>query len=142
MEKISLKTNKRIELVDITGKVQSVVTKSKVKDGVCFIFCPHTTAGLTINENADPSVQADLINTLDRLVPEAAGYSHAEGNSDAHVKSSLFGQSLTIFVEGGRLALGTWQGVYFCEGDGPRSREAWIKIIRDGSQPELKVSLL
>jgi secondary thiamine-phosphate synthase enzyme len=131
MEKINLKTNKRIELVDITDKIRAVLSKAKVKDGVCFIFCPHTTAGLSINENADPSVKLDIINTLNKLVPENAGYSHAEGNSDSHIKSSLFGCSLNIFVEYGELVLGTWQGIYFCESDGPRSREVWIKIIKE-----------
>lgn len=128
MEKISIKTNRRIELIDITDKIQAVVSKSKAKEGVCFIFCPHTTAGLTINENADPSVKSDIVNTLNKLIPENAGYAHSEGNADSHVKSSLLGSSLNIFVEAGQLALGTWQGVYFCEGDGPRSREVWIKI--------------
>lgn len=128
MEKISLKTLRRVELIDITDKIQGVVSRGKVKDGICFVFCPHTTAGLTINENADPSVQSDITNTLNKLVPADAGYSHTEGNADSHVKSSLFGSSLNIFIESGRLALGTWQGVYFCEGDGPRSREVWIKL--------------
>lgn len=131
MERISLKTNSRVDLIDITDKVQSAVAKSKTKEGVCFIFCPHTTAGLTINENADPSVRRDIINMLNKVVPEGAAYTHSEGNADSHIKSSLFGSSLTIFVEGGRLALGTWQGIYFCEGDGPRSREVWIKMIAD-----------
>lgn len=131
MEKISVKTNSRTELIDITDKIQSVVSKNKVKDGICFVFCPHTTAGLTINENADPSVRRDIINTLNKLVPANAGYAHAEGNADSHVKSSVLGSSLTIFIEGGQLALGTWQGIYFCESDGPRSREAWIKIIKE-----------
>lgn len=126
---MNIKTSRRIDLVDITDEVQNVVAKSKVKDGICFLFCPHTTAGLTINENADPSVRRDIINTLNKLVPENAGYSHGEGNADSHVKSSLLGQSLTIFVEGGRLVLGTWQGIYFCEGDGPRSREVWVKFV-------------
>jgi len=129
MEKINIKTNNRIDLIDITDKVQSVASKSKVKDGICFIFCPHTTAGLTINENADPQVKRDIINTLNKLVPENAGYAHSEGNADSHIKSSLFGSSLTIFIEDGQLALGSWQGIYFCEGDGPRSREVWIKIL-------------
>lgn len=129
MQKINIKSVKRIELVDITDKIQDAVAKSKVKAGVCYIFCPHTTAGLTINENADPSVQRDIANSLNKLIPENAGYSHGEGNSDAHIKSSLFGQSLTVFIEDGRLALGAWQGIYFCEGDGPRSREAWIKMV-------------
>ncbi|MBM3250553.1 MAG: YjbQ family protein, partial [Candidatus Omnitrophica bacterium] len=123
MEKINIKTNRRIELVDITDRVQAAVAKSRVKEGICCIFCPHTTAGLTINENADPSVQSDIVNTLNKLIPANAGYAHSEGNADSHVKSSLLGSSLNIFVEGGKLALGTWQGIYFCEGDGPRSRE-------------------
>lgn len=129
MEKLSVKTNRRIELIDITDKIQNAVSKSKLKDGVCVIFCPHTTAGLTINENADPSVKSDIIDTLNKLIPENAGYAHSEGNADSHVKSSLFGSSLNIIVEDGQLQLGTWQGICFCEGDGPRSREVWIKII-------------
>jgi secondary thiamine-phosphate synthase enzyme len=131
MEKINIKTSKRIELIDITDKIQAILSKNKIKDGICSVFCPHTTAGLTINENADPSVQRDIANALNKLVPEGAGYSHTEGNSDSHIKSSLFGSSLTIFVEDGQLALGAWQGIYFCEGDGPRSREAWVKILAD-----------
>jgi len=130
MEKINIKTNRRIELVDITDRVQAAVAKSRVKEGICCIFCPHTTAGLTINENADPSVQSDIVNTLNKLIPANAGYAHSEGNADSHVKSSLLGSSLNIFVEGGKLALGTWQGIYFCEGDGPRSREIWIKVLQ------------
>jgi len=129
MEKISIKTNHRAELIDITDKVQAMVSKGRVKSGMCFIFCPHTTAGLTINENADPSVTRDITNTLKKLVPEGAGYSHSEGNSDSHIKSSLFGSSLSVFVEGGSLAFGTWQGIYFCESDGPRHREVWVKIV-------------
>lgn len=129
MQKISIRTSKRIDLVDITDEIQNAVNKSKVRDGVCFLFCPHTTAGLTINENADPSVKRDIINTLNKLVPEGSGYAHTEGNADSHVKSSLFGSSLTIFIQGGQLKLGTWQGIYFCEGDGPRSREVWIKTV-------------
>ena len=128
MERINLKTAKRIDLIDITDEVQNIVSKSKVKEGICFIFCPHTTAGLTINENADPSVRRDIINTLNKLVPENVGYSHTEGNADSHIKSSLFGSSLVVFVESGQLAFGTWQGIYFCESDGPRSREVWVKL--------------
>jgi len=131
MEKISIKTAKRIDLIDITGQIQNIVSKSKAKDGICFVFCPHTTAGLTINENADPQVKRDIINTLDKLVPENAGYAHTEGNADSHIKSSLFGSTLTIFIEDGQLTFGTWQGIYFCESDGPRSREVWIKILAD-----------
>jgi secondary thiamine-phosphate synthase enzyme len=130
MEKINIRTTKRIDLIDITDQIQNIVAKSKVKDGICFLFCPHTTAGLTINENADPSVRQDITNALNKLIPEGAGYMHAEGNADSHIKSSLFGSSLTIFIEDGQLAFGIWQGIYFCEGDGPRSREVWVKVIR------------
>ena len=129
MEKINIKTSRRIELIDITDEIQMIVSKSKIKDGICFLFCPHTTAGLTINENADPSVRRDILNTLSKLVPQNAGYAHTEGNADSHIKSSLFGSSLTIFIEGAQLAFGTWQGIYFAEGDGPRSREVWITVI-------------
>ena len=127
MEKINIKTSRRIELIDITEEIQNALSKSKVKEGICFVFCPHTTAGLTINENADPSVRKDIINTLNKLVPEGADYTHAEGNADSHIKSSLLGSSLTIFIEDNQLKLGTWQGIYFCESDGPRQREVWVK---------------
>ncbi|MFA5116422.1 MAG: secondary thiamine-phosphate synthase enzyme YjbQ [Candidatus Omnitrophota bacterium] len=129
MDKVSVKTSSRVELLDITDKVRSVVSKSGLKEGVCFLFCPHTTAGLSINENADPSVKSDIANALNKLIPANAGYGHSEGNSDAHIKSSLLGSSLAVFVEAGNLALGTWQGIYFCEGDGPRSREVWIRLV-------------
>lgn len=132
MEKISVKTNSRSELIDITEKIQAAVSRGKIKEGVCFIFCPHTTAGLTINENADPSVKQDMVSALNKLVPESAGYAHAEGNADSHIKSSVFGSSLTVFVESGQLALGTWQGIYLCESDGPRLRQVWIKIVVSG----------
>ncbi len=131
MEKINIKTINRIELIDITDKIQSVVSKDKIKDGFCFLFCPHTTAGLTINENADPSVRQDIIQALSKLIPAVSGYSHSEGNSDSHIKSSLFGFTLTVFIENNQLALGTWQGIYFCESDGPRLREVWVKIMEE-----------
>lgn len=130
MEKLNLKTNNRIELIDITDKVKDAISKSKVKDGVCLVFCPHTTAGLTLNENADPSVQQDITGTLNKLIPANANYAHSEGNSDSHIKASLFGPALNIIIESGHLALGRWQGVYFCEFDGPRSREVWVKITQ------------
>ncbi|MCM8799129.1 MAG: secondary thiamine-phosphate synthase enzyme YjbQ [Candidatus Omnitrophica bacterium] len=129
MERISLRTNKRIELIDITSKVEEVVSKSKIKEGICFLFCPHTTAGLTINENYDPSVREDIAQTLTKLVPPDKSYSHTEGNADSHIKSSIFGSSLIIFVEDGKLCFGSWQGIFLCEGDGPRTREVWVKII-------------
>jgi len=130
MEKITVRTNKRAEMLDITDKVQAAVARAQVADGICIVFCPHTTAGLTINENADPSVGSDIIRAMSGLVPEQAGYAHAEGNSDSHIKSSLFGPSLSIIVKDSRLALGAWQGLYFCESDGPRAREVWVKVLK------------
>lgn len=129
MDKIHLSTSKRSELVDITGQVQDAASKSGITDGMCLVFCPHTTAGLTINENADPSVKKDILNTLSNLIPEGGDYGHTEGNSDSHIKSSLFGSSLSVIVEKGRLCLGTWQGIFFCESDGPRDRELWVKTV-------------
>jgi len=131
MEKISIRTNSRVDLIEISDKIQDLISKSKIQDGTCLVFCPHTTAGLTINENADASVKKDIISALNKLVPESAGYAHREGNSDSHIKSSLFGSCLTIFVENNQLLLGRWQGIYFCESDGPRSREVWINIIKE-----------
>jgi secondary thiamine-phosphate synthase enzyme len=128
MEKIEVRTTRRIELVDITGEIQQAVAKSKLKQGICFVFVPHTTAGVTINENADPSVKRDILNTLNKLVPEGAGYTHSEGNADSHIKSSMLGNCLHIFVEDSQLCLGTWQGIFLAEGDGPRRREVWIKL--------------
>ena len=115
MESLSIKTGRRSELIDITGKIQGIVSGSKIRDGVCFIFCPHTTAGLTINENADPSVKQDIIKSLNGIVPADRGYSHSEGNSDSHIKASVLGPSVSVFIEDGKLALGTWQGIYLCE---------------------------
>jgi len=132
MERLEVRTARRIELLDITDKIQQAVTKSKVKQGICFISVPHTTAGITINENADPSVRCDILNTLNRLIPEGAGYSHSEGNADSHIKSSILGNCLHIFIEDGRLCLGTWQGIFFAEGDGPRRREVWVKLVASG----------
>lgn len=129
MEKINLRTTKRIELIDITSKVEEIVSKSKIKEGVCFLFCPHTTAGLTINENYDPSVRQDIAQTLTRLIPLDRDYAHTEGNADSHIKSSIFGSSLIVFIENGKLCFGTWQGIFFCEGDGPRNREVWLKLF-------------
>ena len=129
MEKINVSTERRTEFVEITSKVEEVVKKSGIENGVCFIYVPHTTCGLTINENADPSVKKDIINKLEEIVPENGRYSHMEGNADAHIKSSIMGHSLTVFIESGRLQLGTWQGIFLCEFDGPRTRQVWIKII-------------
>jgi len=129
MNTIEVKTTKRNEFVDITSKVEKIVKDSKIKDGLCVVFCPHTTAALTINENADPSVQKDIISHLEELVPAGKGFSHSEGNSDAHIKASLLGSSLNVIIKDGNLALGTWQGIYFCEFDGSRQRQIYVKII-------------
>lgn len=129
MKRIIVQTRSKTELKDITSDVKKAVEESKVKKGVCVIFVPHTTAALTINENADPSVKEDILSELNRLIPFDGGYRHTEGNSAAHIKSSIIGCSKSIMVENGRLLLGTWQGVYFCEFDGPRQREVWVKLI-------------
>jgi len=131
IREINISTNKKQELVDITSKIEKVVSESKVKEGLCVIYCPHTTAGLTINENADPDVKKDIIMALERIVPEDIDYAHTEGNSTAHIKSSLLGNSLNILVKNNRLLLGTWQGILFFEGDGPRNRKIMINIIKN-----------
>ncbi|GAB6037258.1 secondary thiamine-phosphate synthase enzyme YjbQ [Fundidesulfovibrio butyratiphilus] len=128
MTEISLNTSKREQFVDITAQLAALVRESGISRGVLRLHCPHTTAGLTVNENADPDVTRDLLTTLDRLIPRQGDYRHAEGNSDAHLKASLMGCHLTLLVEDGRLALGTWQGVYFCEFDGPRHRGVWARV--------------
>lgn len=129
MKIIDIKTGATEEMKDMTLQVQEIVFSSGVKDGVCFVYIPHTTAGLTINENADPSVQEDILLALKKIVPASLSYSHAEGNSPAHVKSSLLGSSVNIFIKNNSLVLGTWQGIFFCEFDGPRNRKAYITII-------------
>lgn len=128
MKKISISTGSRTEFVDITSGVEDIIGKSKVKSGACHIFIPHTTAGITINENADPSVRSDIMDSLNRLIPFDAGYEHAEGNAAAHIKSTLVGTNKTIPIENGGLKLGTWQGIFFCEFDGPRQRTIFVKI--------------
>ena len=130
METLEISTTKRSEFIDITAKIEKIIRGENIKDGICVIFCPHTTAGLTINENADPSVKQDIINHLEELIPEGKDYSHLEGNADSHIKSSLLGSSLNIIIRNGNLVLGTWQGIYFCEFDGPRRRSVYIKIIK------------
>ncbi|MGI6778973.1 MAG: secondary thiamine-phosphate synthase enzyme YjbQ [Acetivibrionales bacterium] len=128
MYTISIKTPSRTAMVDITSKVQDVVSKSGVKSGICTVFVPHTTAGVTINENADPDVVADIIKEINKIVPFNDNYAHMEGNSAAHIKASMFGFSQQIIVEDGRLLLGIWQSIYFCEFDGPRSRKVYIYL--------------
>ncbi len=128
MDSFTVKTTKREELIDITTDVQCALKRSGIKNGICVVFVPHTTAGVTINENADPTVKGDIIKGMG-IIPES-GYRHSEGNSPAHIKSSLVGPSLTVMVEGGRPALGTWQGIFFAEFDGPRHRLVWVKAIK------------
>ena len=129
IKEIPVRTGKRIELVDVTSEVQEVVSKSGIKDGLCLVYSPHTTAALIITENADPSVQRDIISKLSKMIPENEGYTHMEGNSDAHIKSAIIGNSRTVIVKGGQLLLGTWEGLMFFEGDGPRSRKLFVKVI-------------
>jgi secondary thiamine-phosphate synthase enzyme len=129
MTTIEISTPSRTALVNITAQIEDAVKKSKVGDGVCYLFVPHTTAGITINENADPSVGADILKELNKVIPFEDKYQHTEGNSAAHVKSTLVGCSQIVLIGNGRLALGTWQGIYFCEFDGPRHRQVWVRII-------------
>ncbi len=131
IREISISTNKKQELVDITSKIEKIVSESKVKEGLCIVYCPHTTAGLTINENADPDVKKDILVALERIVPENANYYHDEGNSTAHIKSSILGNSLNVLVKDSKLFLGTWQGILFFEGDGPRNRKIIANIIKN-----------
>jgi len=126
---INVTTSAREQLIDITRKIQSAVHDSKIENGVCFVHIAHTTAGLTINENADPDVLHDILLSLDDIVKEQREFRHGEGNSTAHVKSSLMGNSVSAPIKNGKLLLGTWQGIYFCEFDGPRNRCAWVTVI-------------
>ena len=128
-ETFPVKTPSREVLVDITGEVSRIVKQSGVEEGLCIVFVPHTTAGVTINENADPSVKTDISSFLRRLIPQNAGFDHMEGNSDSHIKASLMGFSETILIRNGRLVLGTWQGICFAEFDGPRHRSVHVKIV-------------
>jgi secondary thiamine-phosphate synthase enzyme len=131
MQTLSVKTDRRTQLVDVTAQVQKVVASSGVATGICYLYVPHTTAAITINECADPDVARDVEGVLDRLVPTARPYRHSEGNSDSHVKAVLVGASQIVPVEGGMLVLGRWQGVFFCEFDGPRDRRLQVKIVTD-----------
>ncbi len=129
MDIFPVKTTQRNQFVDITSQVQKYVSDTGVESGLLCVFVPHTTAAVTINENADPDVVRDLLGTLEKIVPARWDYRHCEGNSDSHVKSSTFGPSLTVIVENGRLQLGTWQSIYFAEFDGPRNRQYWLKVV-------------
>jgi secondary thiamine-phosphate synthase enzyme len=126
---IEVKTKARNELVDITQQVAKVVQEAGIAEGICVVVVPHTTAAVTVNENADPSVKADIIAKLGALVPVADRYRHQEGNADAHIKAALVGTSESILVRDGTLALGTWQGIFFCEFDGPRTRQVWVRVL-------------
>lgn len=128
-EEISVSTSSRNEFVDITDKVTSVVRESGVKDGYVLLYVPHTTAAVTINENYDPSVKRDILDKLSELIPPNAGYAHTEGNADSHIKSSIIGVTEFIPVMDGRIQLGRWQGIFFCEFDGPRSRRLLVEVI-------------
>jgi secondary thiamine-phosphate synthase enzyme len=126
---LSIKTNQQTEWIDITRKVEEVAVQEGVSDGLAVIFVPHTTAGITINEGADPYVQEDFLRTINQVIPFKGAYRHSEGNSPAHIKTSLVGPSLTVIIESGRLVLGTWQSIFFCEFDGPRTRKVLIKLM-------------
>jgi len=128
MKEISLSTRSRAQLLDITGQVQDAVAESNIQDGLCQVYVPHTTAGVTINENADPSVREDILMELDKIVPLRDNYMHREGNAAAHIKASIVGSSEMILVQNRRLVLGTWQGIFFCEFDGPRSRRVLVNV--------------
>ena len=131
MRSFTVNTSRRTEFVEITAEARAAVRAAKLQSGVCVVYCPHTTAGLTIQENADPDVVHDMLLWLNHHVPkDVSGFRHAEGNSDSHIKSSLVGSSATVLVRGGELVLGTWQGVYFCEFDGPRARKVYVQSIQ------------
>ncbi|MEW6426229.1 MAG: secondary thiamine-phosphate synthase enzyme YjbQ [Bacillota bacterium] len=126
---LEVKTSTRAQFIDITDQIKQLVADAGIREGVCYLFVPHTTAAVTINENADPTVVQDILNQLEKTVPWQGDYRHTEGNAAAHIKTSLLGASQTIFISNGRLVLGTWQGIFFCEFDGPRQRKVLVKII-------------
>ncbi|MDD5645274.1 MAG: secondary thiamine-phosphate synthase enzyme YjbQ [bacterium] len=129
LKELHITTGSRTEFVDITDKIRAVVKESGVKDGLCFVFVPHTTAAVTINESADPDVRKDILDFLNGRVPRDGSYKHIEGNSDAHIKSSALGAGLTVIVKEADLVLGTWQGIYFCEFDGSRERQVLVEVM-------------
>jgi secondary thiamine-phosphate synthase enzyme len=131
MHTINISTRARVEFQDVTGRIKDIISSSGVTSGLCHIYVPHTTAAVMINEHADPDVVEDIAAQLDLMVPQHNRYRHMEGNSPAHIKASLIGSSVTVFIEGGRLALGTWQGIFFCEFDGPRRRSLMVKVVED-----------
>ncbi len=127
---LTVKTKAKTELIDITSEIQQVVLSSGIEEGLCILYVPHTTAGITINESADPSVKGDILMILNKIVPWEAGYHHLEGNSPAHIKSTIVGASELVIIENGRLVLGTWQGIFFCEFDGPRTRKVHVHFLQ------------
>ncbi|MFH1700357.1 MAG: secondary thiamine-phosphate synthase enzyme YjbQ [Candidatus Zixiibacteriota bacterium] len=129
LESFSVPTASVCQFTDITSQVQSIVTEANIKSGIVTVYAAHTTAGITINENADPNVKRDILAHLDKTIPQAGDYRHAEGNSPAHIKASLMGSSASVIINDGKLMLGAWQDIYFCEFDGPRTRKVWVKII-------------
>ena len=131
MKTLRIRTERRTQLVDVTNEVQRAIQESGVKTGVCYVYVPHTTAGVAINEHADPDVAHDVEGVLDRLVPHHGPYRHGEGNSDSHAKAVLTGTSQMVFVENGRPVLGTWQGIFLCEFDGPRERKLLVRVLPD-----------
>jgi len=131
MKELHISSSQRNQMIDITSNIQHLIKEENVDDGVVIVYVPHTTAGITINEGADPSVQQDIIETLQRLIPVHSNYKHIEGNSDAHIKASLLGSSITVLVTKGKLVLGTWQHIFFYEGDGPRNRTVYICTIKN-----------
>ena len=128
MDTIERQSQRREEMIDLTLEIAKIVTASGIRNGLCTVFVPHTTAGVTINENSDPDVKADILMVLRHAVPDSFPYAHSEGNSTAHVKASLVGSSVSVIVADGRLQLGTWQGICLCEFDGPRTRKVWVKV--------------
>lgn len=128
LKRLSIKTQAKQELIDITERIQRAVRELGISEGACVVFVPHTTAAITINEHADPSVKEDILTALGKLVPAGMHYQHAEGNAHAHIRASLLGHSVTVPIAGGKIALGTWQGIFFCEFDGPRQREVWVVL--------------
>jgi secondary thiamine-phosphate synthase enzyme len=132
LHEMSVRTRRRNELIDITTEIRAIVGRSGIKDGLCHLFVPHTTAAITINERADPDVRLDIEEALSKMVPEKGGFRHAEGNSDAHVKSTLVGVSTFLPVKDGDLVLGAWQAVFFCEFDGPRTRRCFVRVLNTG----------
>jgi secondary thiamine-phosphate synthase enzyme len=130
MKKLVIKTRTKQELLDITERIERVVRELSLTEGFCTLYVPHTTAAITINESADPSVKEDILDALARLVPSGPHYKHVEGNAHAHIRASLVGHSVQVLVENGKLLLGTWQGIFFCEFDGPREREVWVNGSR------------